>query len=74
MKWYFYQDHPKITFLFISWFYSNQLNNFSKLTLEGELCEESSVGDDEPVADPCPTSADPSLLDLESAIFLILDH
>ena len=39
------------------------------ITFEGELCEESSVGEDEPVADPWPGSADPSLLDLESAIF-----
>ena len=44
------------------------LNSFI-LTLEGELCEESSVGEEEPVAEPCPTSEDPSLLDLESAIF-----
>ena len=41
-----------------------------KTTFDGVLCEESSVGDDEPVAVPCPPSADPSLLDLESAIFL----
>ena len=38
------------------------------ITFDGELCEDSSVGDDEPVAEPCPASADPSLLDLESAI------
>ena len=39
------------------------------LTLDGELCKESSVGDDEPVAEPGPGSTEPSLLDLESAIF-----
>ena len=42
------------------------------ITFAGELCDESSVGEDDPVAEPpCPPpSVDPSLLDLESAIFL----
>ena len=41
------------------------------VTFDGELWDESSVGDDDPVAEPCPPSADPSLLDLESAIFVL---